>query len=269
MMIPNRIIQTARSADLPLLGQASVANLRLLNPAFEYCFFDDFAVAQFISSEFPKYRRVFDSFPHNIQRFDFFRYLALYRFGGFYFDTDVLLVKPLEPLLRHSCVFPFEELSISGFLREELRFDWEIGNYAFGCEAGHPFLRAIIEDCIRALEQPAWGVAVLRGIPRLFRDQFHVLYSTGPGLITRTLAGNPDLQPSVSVLFPSDVCDITTHHRFGGYGIHLMQASWRGSTGFVRSRIGRLWERRRRRCLAEQSQALGPTRPGLWTSVLA
>src|ERR1700740_3607926 len=105
--IPRRIIQTDRSAALPLLAKAAVTNLRLLNPDFEYLFFDDAQVEEFIDAEFPQYRPVFDSFPARIQPYDFFRYLAVYRFGGFYFDTDVFLATGLDDLLEFSCVFPF------------------------------------------------------------------------------------------------------------------------------------------------------------------
>ena len=94
--IPRRIIQTEKSRDLPLLAKAAVTNLRLLNPSFEYLFFDDLQVEEFIDDEFPQYRPVFDSFSVKIQRYDLFRYLAVYRLGGFYFDTDVLLASSLE-----------------------------------------------------------------------------------------------------------------------------------------------------------------------------
>src|SRR5271167_4310910 len=93
--IPRRIIQTDKSADLPLLAKAAATNLRLLNPDFEYLFFDDAQVEEFIDTEFPEYRPVVDSFSVRIQRYDLFRYLAIYHFGGFYFDTDVLLVSSL------------------------------------------------------------------------------------------------------------------------------------------------------------------------------
>src|SRR5262247_3430126 len=136
--IPKRIIQTNKSLDLSLLEKAAVANVRLLNPDFEYLFFDDRQVEEFIDAEFPQYRPVFDSFPVRIQRYDFFRYLAVYRFGGFYFDTDVLLTSSLEDLLGFSCVFPFEEMTLHRFLRKKYGMDWEIGNYGFGAAAGHP-----------------------------------------------------------------------------------------------------------------------------------
>src|SRR5439155_988054 len=81
-----------------------------------------------------------------------------------------------------------------------LHIDWEIGNYAFGAAPGHPFLRAIIENCVRAQEDPAWVEPMMAGIPRPFRSGFDVLNTTGPGLVTRTLAENPQLARTVNVL---------------------------------------------------------------------
>ncbi len=66
--VPKRIIQTAKTADLPLVCQAASANVRLLNPGFEYCFFDNPQVAAFIQHEFPEYLYVFNNFVYPIQR---------------------------------------------------------------------------------------------------------------------------------------------------------------------------------------------------------
>src|SRR5690348_5627374 len=115
--IPNRIIQTGKHAELPLFSRAVVSNLRLLNPDYEYLFFDDQEVRSFVNREFPQYRSVFDSFRFSIQRYDFFRYLAVYRYGGFYFDLDVLLASGLSSLSNSGCVFPFEGPTLSNFLR--------------------------------------------------------------------------------------------------------------------------------------------------------
>ena len=57
--IPKRIIQTDKSRELPLFARAAAVNLRLLNPEFEYLFFDDGQVDEFVSAEFPQYRNVF------------------------------------------------------------------------------------------------------------------------------------------------------------------------------------------------------------------
>src|SRR6185437_397818 len=172
--IPRRIIQTDKSRNLPLLAKAAVTNVRLLNPDFEYLFFDDAQVEQFICTEFPQYQSLFHSFPARIQRYDLFRYLAVYHFGGFYLDTDVLLASGIDDLRAFGCVFPFEHLSVHGFLGKEYGMDWEVGNYAFGATPGHPFLDAIIKNCVRAQQDPEWTKPMLQPIPRMFRDEYYV-----------------------------------------------------------------------------------------------
>jgi hypothetical protein len=258
--IPRRIIQTEKSRDLPLLARATTTNLRLLNPSFEYLFFDDAQVEEFIDAEFPEYRPVFDSFSRRIQRYDFFRYLAVYHFGGFYFDTDVLLASGLEDLLEFGCVFPFEHLSIYRFLCEEYRMDWEIGNYAFGAAAGHPFLEAIIRNCVRAQQCPEWAEAMMKSIPRVFRDEFFVLATTGPGLVSRTLAEYPRACDPVKVLFPEDVRDPNSWFRFGAYGVHLQIGTWRKRRRLVPRVLHRVWESRTRQALLKESFKCGPKR---------
>ncbi len=239
--IPRRIIQTGRSLDLPLLEKAAVANVRLLHPDFEYLFFDNKQVEEFIDAKFPEYQSVFHSFRFPISRYDFFRYLAVYHFGGFYFDLDVFLASSLAELLEFGCVFPFEKLTINTFLRREYGMDWEIGNYAFGATAGHPFIHAIIKNCVRAQQDPKWPEAMLAPIPRMFHDRYYVLYTTGPGLVSRTLAEYPDAAKQVNVLFPENVCDSNKWHRLGGFGVHLMAGTWDKRMGILRRRLIAAW----------------------------
>ena len=224
--IPKRIIQTGKSIDLPLLSKAAVANARLLNPDFEYLFFDNNQVEKFFDEKAPEYRSVFNSFRFPIQRYDFFRYLAIYHLGGFYFDLDVFLADCLEDLLDAGCVFPFEELTLNKFLRQEYGMDWEIGNYAFGAVAGHPFIHAIIKNCVKAQNDSDWVHKMMKPIPRVFQKDFYVFNTTGPGLISRTLAEYPEASKQVKVLFPEDVCDSTKWHHFGNFGVHLMEGTW-------------------------------------------
>jgi len=258
--IPKRIIQTGKQIHQPLRNRAIMTNIRLLNPDYEYLFVDDKRVETFIDAEFPQYRAVFDSFQFPIQRYDFFRYLAVYRYGGFYFDLDVLLASGLGSLLGSGCVFPFEGLTFSHFLRESYKVDWQIGNYAFGAAPGHPFLEAVIENCVRAQKEPAWVRPMMRGSPPLSRSEFFVLNTTGPGLLSRTLAEKAELAETVTVLFPDDVCDVRNWNRFGDLGIHLMEGTWRVERGFVRRRLALHWEIWKMQRLLKQSLRLGKTR---------
>jgi len=257
--IPPRIIQTAKHRELPLKERAFIANVRLLNSDFEWRFFTDADVERFIDEEFPQHRSVFDSFIYPIQRFDFFRYLAVYRLGGFYLDLDVLLASGLGSLRQYGCVFPFEGLTLSRMLRG-YGMDWEIGNYAFGAAAGHPFLEAVIENCVRAQRDSSWVAPMMRGAPALLRSEYQVLYSTGPGLISRTLAEHPALATMVTVLFPADVCDPQSWNRFGEFGIHAMSGTWRAPTSYVRKRLAQRWEEWAIKRSIRQGRRLGATR---------
>jgi inositol phosphorylceramide mannosyltransferase catalytic subunit len=258
--IQKRIIQTGKCRRLPLRAQAAAANLKLLNPTFDYMFFDDSDVEAFVDARFPQYRALFDSFSFRIQKYDFFRYLAVYHFGGFYFDLDVLLVKGLDDLCMHGCVLTFEELSLHRFLRDRYNMDWEVGNYAFGAAAGHPFIRAIIENCVRAQMDPGWSAQMWQSIPRAFRQDFYVLDTTGPGLVSRTLAEFPDVASQVTVLFPDDVCDVASWHQFGDYGVHIQEGGWRTKQSLWRRRLRTMWETRTRAANLQRSRALGPER---------
>lgn len=258
--IPKRIIQTGRYVEQPLRNRAMMANIRLLNPDYEYLFFDEEKVQAFIDREFPQFRTVFDSFRLPIQRYDFFRYLAVYRCGGFYFDLDVILASSLSDLLESGCVFPFEGLTLSDHLRDHHKMDWEIGNYAFGAAAGHPFLELVIKNCVKAQEDPSWVKPMMRGFPPLFAEEYVVLNTTGPGLISRTLAENPELAETVRVLFPEDVCNVANWNRFGDIGVHLMDGSWRTRSGYLYRRLAQHWENMKMQSVLKKSLKLGKTR---------
>jgi hypothetical protein len=206
-----------------------------------------------------QYRDVFARFRQPIQRYDFFRYLAVHRLGGFYFDLDVILAAELSSLLKFSCVFPFESLTFSLHLRR-LGMDWQIGNYGFGASPGHPFLERVIANCVRAQLDPSWVDPMMAGTPLLSRAEFKVLNTTGPGLISRTLAEDPALAATVQVLFPDDVCDVSTWNLFGGFGVHLMEGSWRLSRNVLLRRLADTWEVLRMRRLIEESRLRGKHR---------
>jgi inositol phosphorylceramide mannosyltransferase catalytic subunit len=256
--IPKRIIQTGRSRDLQPVEMACVANVQLLNPEFEYLFFDNQDVEIFVDSHFPEYREVFDSFPAKIQKYDFFRYLAIYHYGGYYLDLDVLLCSSLSELPAAGSLFSFECLMFSRLLRERHGMDWQIGNYAFGATKGHPFLKAVIDNCVRAQREPAWAEAAIPGVPFLSKHDYRVLGTTGPILLTRTLAEDP--VGDIAVLFPDDVCDRREWFRFGDKGIHLMSGTWRGGKGGLANKAALYSEAVHMKRLTRDARGRGPTR---------
>jgi hypothetical protein len=260
--IPKRILQVwGGGRPLPLLGKAVAANIRLMNPDFEYVQFDDSAMNAFVSQYYPQYEAFFQSLELAIQRYDFFRYLAVYQLGGFYFDFDVLLAERLDQLLAEGCVFPFERLTWTDYLRAQHSMDWEVGNYAFGAVSGHPFLASVIKNCVRARTDKRWSELITKSIPRLLREELLVIYSTGPGMVSRTLAEYSDVANPVRVLFPPDVCDRGYWNRFGNYGIHLGNGSWRVSQSVLRRRLVGFLGRRNEERAIKLAKRLGQTRP--------
>jgi mannosyltransferase OCH1-like enzyme len=231
--IPKRIIQVwgGGEHDLSKFAKAAIANVKLLNHDFEYLFFDDHRIDSFTTEYFPQYRSLFNSFRYNIQKYDFFRYLAIYHFGGFYFDLDMFLYKNLSDLLENSCVFPFERIGINKYTKEQYNMHWDVGNFAFGAAPGHPFIRAIIENCVRAQREPEWAEIMLKSIPWMFRKDAYVICTTGPGVVTRTYAENPHLQSTVKILMPENMYNPRNWTQFGSYGIdiscYVKQSAWR------------------------------------------
>jgi len=260
--IPKRIIHLWGQGEhsLSLLSKASIANTKLINPDYEFIFFDNNRMEAFTEEHFPEYRELLHSFRLPIQRYDFFRYLAIYHFGGFYLDLDIFLASGLDNLLKFDCVFTFEELTLNMFLRQRYGIDWEIANYAFGAVARHPFVRAIIENCVKAHDDPKWVNPMMKSIPLIFRENFYAFYTSGPGLVTRTLAEHREFAEQVIVLFPENVCDLTNWHRFGEFGVHLQQGTWIKRKGLFRRKLLRLWISWTRAKLLKKSMMLGPKR---------
>ncbi|MCK5508948.1 MAG: hypothetical protein KAI50_10570 [Desulfobacterales bacterium] len=262
--IPRIIIQIGRNRNFSILEKSASHTVKCFNPECRYIYYDDDEIDKFVEYNYPKYYDIFKSFQYNIQRADFFRYLAIYHFGGFYFDLDVLLARDLKDLFVHQCVFPFEEITFYQFLREKYNMDWQTGNYAFGATPQHPFIGKVIENCIRAQREPTWVEKMLNPIPKIFRNDFYVLCSTGPGLISRTVAENPDLAKKIKVLFPENVCNPQNWGHFGNYGVHLAKGKWRLSSGGFSSSLMRFVSKRwfdwvRKRQLKESNEK-GPKR---------
>jgi hypothetical protein len=252
-MIPRRIIQIWSGPEPPpLLLQAAIANVKLFHPDFVHIVYDETMADEFVRHHFPEYLDVYRSFPVRIQKYDFFRYLAVYHLGGFYLDTDIFLVRSLTPLLALGAVFSFEELVIRPYLCEQFQMDWQIANYAFGAEAGHPFLAAVIDNCVRANRTTTWAKPMMKGIPRMVQPDAYIINTTGPGMLSRTYAENPGLAASVTILFPDDVCNLSSWHRFGTYGVHNMAGAWRPRRSLAHRLLLRLWKQwKLRRVLAE------------------
>ena len=76
----------------------------------KFLFFTDDNIDTFINTVVPEYKDTYENLPHKIQKIDFFRYLAVYYYGGIYLDLDILLEQSLDNLMKEPevCKFPIE-----------------------------------------------------------------------------------------------------------------------------------------------------------------
>ena len=88
-MIPKIIHQTYKSKKLPLELQEIVFRIKDTCPTFEYRLYDDEDITNFIIENYDEETlRLYNMINPKLgmARADFFRYLLIYKVGGFYFD---------------------------------------------------------------------------------------------------------------------------------------------------------------------------------------
>ena len=158
---------------------------------------------------------------------DIVRLKAVAESGGFYFDTDFRLLRPLDPLLGHACVL--------GFQTQDASADW-VANGMMGARPGHWFI-------VRALERLLSMRAIPFGLDRPTRY--------GPKLVTRLLLeeglsryANEGVQVKDVFICPTPCFfpwpfGVDFQEQFvtaESYGIHLWEKSWEKDVpGFVRT----------------------------------
>ncbi len=144
MAIPKQIFQTFKTQQLPLLTRYHIYRLKRKNPEYEYHFYDDVAIDQFIQKEFDEETyQLFKRINIGAAKADFFRYAVLYKYGGVYLDIDSLITKKLDDFLLNSdsAVISYEENMVL-YIQFALFFD-----------KGHPFLKKTLEVIIQNLKE--------------------------------------------------------------------------------------------------------------------
>lgn len=150
--IPRLIIQTWKSNDIPSKYINSILSIKRYNPHYKFMFFTDKDIDNFIKKEYPQYYSTYKRLPVIIQKIDFFRYIAVYHYGGFYFDLDMTGLYPLDNILKYECVFPVDSVltptkcaSIRFKKYCDKGYDYILGQYAFGAKPKHPFIKELID----------------------------------------------------------------------------------------------------------------------------
>ena len=94
-MIPKIIWQTHKFEydDLPQKYKLNSMSWKQAFPDWEYRYFSDVDVENFIAEFYPDYLDLYKSIKPGMYRADFWRYLVVYKYGGMYADMDSIYSK--------------------------------------------------------------------------------------------------------------------------------------------------------------------------------
>lgn len=139
MAIPKIIYQTFRTERLPFVTRQFVRLMRLRNPTYDYQFYDDARVDQFIREEFDdEVYKAYKRITIGAVKADFFRYAILYKKGGVYLDVDGYAVKNLDKM-----ILPDDHAIVTHEGNPGL-----YAQYALVFDKGHPFLKRTLEKVL-------------------------------------------------------------------------------------------------------------------------
>ena len=218
-MIPKNIIQTYKTFDsIPDNSKVFIQRIKDLHPSYNYMFFDDNDIEEFMNNKYPQFLPLYNGFKYTIQRIDLFRLLAIYEYGGFYFDIDVEITKPLDDLLDNNIIFPVEFSKnrveiIFSYIKPEYYniIDDQLGQYAFASVQKHSFIDYYIKNIKENI------------IPIKDTDkEEYVCCTTGPRLLTY-IYYNYTNKDDIFLLKSSN----NHQMHFGDYGEHHHYGSWK------------------------------------------
>lgn len=201
--LPKIIHQTYADRNIPAAYRKNIEQIKRLCPGWEYRFYDNGDVRDYIAGNFPGYLKYYDCIDsrYGAARADFFRYLVIYKEGGVYLDLKSTLSRSLDEVLLpekgyplshwkngpddlyagYGLLAPFDDNSQSWPERGEFQ-QWFIVS-----PPGHPFLRKTIERVCQNIENysPLKGAVGRAGVLNL----------TGPIAYTQAIVSVMDTAP--------------------------------------------------------------------------
>jgi hypothetical protein len=164
--VPETIYQTHSSASaLTVALEDNIANIKSLNPGWQYKLFDDAEMRNFISDNYgPIILSYFDRINprYGAARADLFRYLLIYQSGGVYLDIKSSLTVALNDVIHPNDRFLVARWNNrKGQTYEKFGMHAELGDMPEGeiqqwhivAAPGHPFLRKVIANILDGIDR--------------------------------------------------------------------------------------------------------------------
>lgn len=94
--IPKIIWQTMKTNKVPVFIKSYADSWIEMNPEYEYRFYDDNDIIDFLENDFPEYLKGYNNLKYGASKADLWRYLIIYKYGGVYADIDCMCINPLR-----------------------------------------------------------------------------------------------------------------------------------------------------------------------------
>jgi mannosyltransferase OCH1-like enzyme len=226
--IPKIIIQTWKSNNIPTKYKNDISSLKKHNPSYEYKFFSDEDIDIFMKKNYPELFKTYQKFPVVIQKIDFFRYVAVYHFGGFYFDLDMLCFEPLDDILQYDSVFPIDLHMNNKRCNKDARFKnycdknikFMVGQYAFGAKPKDRFVKTLIDIIHNNIDDYIKEYNIIKDIKRKKVQHQYIYSTTGPDFVTNVYIKYDDKKNIHILDYPQD-------QFFGKYAKHNHFGTWK------------------------------------------
>jgi len=217
--IPKLIIQTWKDSNIPEKYHNDIISLKNINPDYKFILFSDEDMEKFVSEKYPEYLDTFNKLPVKIQKIDFFRYLAIYHYGGFYFDLDISGHQSLDSLLSFDCVFPIDTHIRECNLDRYNKFCNKgvytlLGQYAFGAKPKNDFLKLLVDTIQKDID------SYISLYNKIGFSNSYVYETTGPDFVSNIYADYPDKHKINIVYHPEN-------QKFGYYASHNCFGTWK------------------------------------------
>lgn len=172
--IPRILHQTSKENELELQVYETCIINREMNHEYDYRFYNDDDIRQFVKTYFPERVKAFNSVIPGAYRADLFRYMVLYIHGGVYMDCKSSTIVPLRQFLP-------PDASMATF-RDRVRGTIQISFLA--AEPRHPVIERSLQIAFQRIDRREYGD--------------NMLDITGPQVCGRALnelEGRPSKQP--------------------------------------------------------------------------
>lgn len=156
--IPRIIMQTNARSEVPQDMYRMMHRIRMMNPEYEYYYFDTNTGRQFLQDKFgERVVKAYDSLIPGAYKADLLRVCFLLTNGGVYLDTGMVCTTPLREIIKGDDTFISAEDNNAAEYLDVSR----IYNAVMMATPGHPILKATLDIILDNIENQRYEAGLL------------------------------------------------------------------------------------------------------------